>query len=125
LLNHTKNLPRFRGGCPNPPCIYRTKYNPSSDSQVSDYFDDPVVPLNEKSNPEIWKYGYVRQTSPGRRLEDFINAYNLSACNKKTGVPFEGKTLTKYIKVIAATEREVWETKEFLRDRETVRDSTA
>jgi len=71
-------------------CIYRSNYNPITNSQVSKYCDDPVTQLNEFSNPEIAKYGYIRWTSPARRFEDFVNINNAEAYFEGASTPIIG-----------------------------------
>jgi len=59
------------------PALYRNKYNERTFNATDNYIYNPVVPLNDYSTHRIYEYGYVRVTSPGRRIEDYLNSRNL------------------------------------------------
>jgi len=95
-------------------CIYRSCYDPHTQSQVSKYCDDPVTQLNEYSHPEIAKYGYIRWTSPARRFEDFVNINNTEAYFIGTCAPIVGEELDNCIDNTSAADNEIWWTKRYL-----------
>jgi len=93
------------------PAIYRHKYDHTTGSQNSLEKGVPISPLNNFSNPRSNEFGYVRVTSPARRLEDYINLLILYVAVVSGEKFSDWNYLEECLKVVIAVENEIYSLK--------------
>jgi len=95
------------------PAIYRHQYQSDINAQNSLSLGNPVRPLNDVSSPRFEEFGYVRVTSPARRLEDHVNLYILYCAIVLKCKPIDEESLNKLLQVVRNASNEEYSKKHY------------